>query len=198
MPNLIDCVGLSWGRLTVLSQAGVSTHGSALWLCQCECGKTTIVRARRANSCGCLRREGKTTHGKRHTKEYTSWAGMIQRCTNKNVPKYARYGGRGIFVCDRWRVFENFIADMGVSGEKESIERIDNNGNYEPANCRWATNQEQSRNKTTNLVIEYNGKKQCLEAWAFELGFKSRTLQQRLASGWTVERAFKEKVRSWN
>jgi len=103
----------------------------------------------------CLR-HGHTVNRIR-SKTHNCWVNMRQRCTNQNDPQYERYGGRGIRVCERWNVFENFLKDMGESPDSLSIERIDNNSNYEPNNCRWATSFEQTRNKRTSLKVEFRG-----------------------------------------
>lgn len=160
MSGFIDMTGQKYSRLTVISFEGYNKHRQSTWLCICECGVEKIVlgaslKTGATQSCGCLNiekiSERFTTHGHRKSKkrpsEYQVWASMIQRCTNPNVDKYKDYGGRGITVCDRWRDFENFLADMGKrTSKKHSIDRIDVNGNYELGNCKWSTRTEQVRN----------------------------------------------------
>lgn len=129
-------------------------------------------------------------HGFGNTPTYRSWAGMIQRCTNFSDPRYKDYGGRGILVCNRWRSFQNFFKDMGNRPEGTTLDRIDNNGNYEPENCRWATPKEQSRNTSFNHLITHNGKTQSLVSWADETGINQRTLYARISRlGWSIEKA---------
>lgn len=117
---------------------------------------------------------------------------MIERCTNPNDQQYERYGGRGIKVCERWRKFENFLADMGEPPPGLQIDRIDNEGDYCSSNCRWATRVQQARNKRNNRVIEYRGRAQPLAAWAEETGLNANTIRHRLNLGWSVERALTE------
>ena len=126
----------------------------------------------------------KKTHGLRNSTEFNIWCGMRQRCQNTKVPCYYRYGGRGISVCARWEKFENFLADMGRRPSGASLERIDNDGNYEPSNCRWATVTEQARNRRNSRVITHEGRTQTLVAWAEELGLSASTLQRRWTLGW--------------
>jgi len=123
--------------------------------------------------------------------EYTSWSQMKDRCYNKNDHAFYRYGGRGITVCDRWRnSFINFFSDMGPRpSPNHSIDRIDNNGNYEPSNCRWATIKEQNRNRRDNSLITVNGVTKCLVAWVEELGICRTTIQRRMQNGMNGEEA---------
>jgi hypothetical protein len=114
---------------------------------------------------------------------------MIQRCTNPNNPRYARYGGRGIAVCERWRSFESFLQDMGPRPEGKTLDRVNVDGDYEPGNCRWATPAEQNRNMKRNRVLEWNGRSLCVCDWAKQLGISPITLRSRLRLGWTVEQA---------
>lgn len=121
---------------------------------------------------------------------YRSWMSMIQRCTNANDPNYRRYGGRGISVCDSWRDFEGFQADMGERPNGKSLDRHpDVNGNYEPGNCRWANNKQQSRNRRTNHMITFMGRTEPLVAWAEEIGIPRETLLSRIQRGWALDRA---------
>lgn len=119
---------------------------------------------------------------------------MRGRCLNTKHKDYADYGGRGVTVCDRWKTFDNFIADMGPAPANATVERIDNNGNYEPKNCRWATRAEQGRNKRNNRFLTYDGKTQHLTAWARDLGIAHSTLRERLERGWPVEKALSKRV----
>jgi len=139
-------------------------------------------------SCGCFffQKRG----GKRDNPAYQTWRSMLQRCRNVNTPKNRHYVGRGISVCDRWKNdFYAFSADMGPKPEGASIERINNDGNYEPGNCKWATTKEQTRNYRRNVKITYQGRTQCVTDWAAELGLNSQRIFERLARGWPVEAA---------
>ena len=120
-----------------------------------------------------------------HHREYTCWKHMMQRCLQPNTPKFDRYGGRGITVCNRWQVFENFFEDMGEMPIGSTIDRIDNNGNYEPNNCRWATRLQQANNVERNVYIELNGRKQTVSQWARELSLSTQQIFYRLNNGWS-------------
>ena len=137
------------------------------------------------------------THGWSRTKEWWAWFGMRQRCRDRGYKYYPRYGGRGITVCERWNIFENFLADMGSAPRYHSLDRIDVNGNYEPSNCRWATWREQENNRTDNRVVTYNGERmtltQALRAAGNKLSFPG--VVHRLNMGWTLERALETPAR---
>ncbi len=131
---------------------------------------------------------------------YNIWAGIIQRCFSPKCRIYPHYGGRGISVCARWRKFENFIADMGERPGKMSIERINNDGNYEPDNCRWATQSEQCRNRRSNTLLTVDGETHCLAEWAELRGMNHTTIAQRIKYGWTVRDALFKPIdrRTWD
>lgn len=161
-PKLIDLSGRRFGRLVVVEYAGRRERdGLTMWECKCDCGSQKPFVAKlllkgAASSCGCLCRSLSAsrlrTHGMRNSRVYRIWRGMLNRCRNQKCKDFARYGGAGISVCSRWEVsFENFLEDMGEppSGG-HSIDRFpDRRGNYEPGNCRWATDLEQSENRDT-------------------------------------------------
>lgn len=114
---------------------------------------------------------------------------MKRRCDNQAAPGYHHYGGRGIKVCERWRSFENFYADMGDAPAGMSIDRIDNDSHYEPGNCRWATDQEQLNNTSVNVVVEFRGARYTIAELARKQGIADDRLRQRLRAGWPVEKA---------
>jgi hypothetical protein len=125
---------------------------------------------------------------------YQSFSSMRYRCFVPKSNEYHNYGGRGITVCERWNNFENFLSDMGFRPEKLTLERIDNNGNYEPSNCRWATRKEQRHNQRSCHYLEHNGERKPLREWARIGGICEHTFLRRIRRGWSVERAMTEKV----
>lgn len=152
----IEMIGKKFDRLTVIEEAGIDNHKKILYLCQCICGKTKIIRGGdlrkgKSRSCGCLNGElakkRKTTHGLSSTSTYQVWSNMLQRCNNPKNSRYCDYGGRGIYMCRYWLKFENFFTDMGERPENLTIERLDNNLGYYKQNCKWGTRMEQARNQ---------------------------------------------------
>jgi hypothetical protein len=193
-----DLTGVRFTMLTVLSptprQAG-DARGT-YWLCQCDCGaqirvtRESLVRGYR-KTCGCSSLKIRhRTHGKSKTPTYAIWNLMMRRCHRPAHEQEARYyHDKGIRVCERWHDFASFYADMGERPAGLTLERIDNTGNYEPGNCRWATTIEQGRNKSNSRLVTYQGKTQCVSAWAEETGIKEITLWFRINKGWPLERA---------
>ena len=134
------------------------------------------------------------THGMTGTPEHQTWAAIIQRCTNKNLPHYARYGGRGIKVCKRWRKFINFYADMGPRPKGRSIDRINPDGDYCPENCRWATPLEQSQNQRRIIFYKVGEESRCIADWSRITGVNRFTIHSRIKAGWEPERSITEPV----
>jgi hypothetical protein len=201
--NYMDLTGKVFGRLTIVGRnARRNSNHQAYWDCRCSCGGRTVTTGTRlksghTKSCGCLVVElaaimgSRHTHGMTGTPEYKIWDGFRRRCGNPKDPQYRNYGGRGITVCDRWKSsFEAFFADMGLRpGPGYSIDRFpDNDGNYAPGNCRWATRIEQARNRRTNYLLTSQGKTLCIQEWASIIGIDYRTLYARLRLGWSIEK----------
>lgn len=196
----IEMTGLRFGRLTVLKDSGRRKDRKIVWTCACDCGKTvdvigTSLRSGLTQSCGCLKQEVITKHGESGTKLYSHWEGIIDRTTNSNNSRSHRYMERGITVCDEWREYQNFSKWAKENGYSEelSLDRINNDGNYEPNNCRWVDMKTQGNNRSTNNNIEFDGKTQTLTQWAEELGINKSTLSKRIHRGWSVERALTTK-----
>lgn len=197
-------IGQRFLMLVVLKRIGLSScrRPKTLWLCQCDCGQTTTVvtaNLGRIHSCGCFQKGRQPTHGMSRTRTHKSWSGMFQRCENPKDTAYPRYGGRGIKVCPQWRKFEQFLKDMGECPEGLTIDRKDNDGNYTPENCRWATRQTQSENRRWVVWIEFNGVRKTRAQWAREIGITTATLRDRLASNWPLEQALsRPKSHTWD
>jgi hypothetical protein len=152
----IDLAGQRFGRLIVVEFSGLDSWHEANWRCRCDCGKEKVIpgsklRLGNTKSCGCMKAErignSRRTHGRTGTSEYRTWRAMRERCASPNNKDFKDYGGRGIKVCVRWEKFENFLADMGPRPKGRSLHRVDNNGLYEPENCKWETWTEQARNR---------------------------------------------------
>lgn len=198
---VFDMLGVRVGRLVVSRRGAANSSGNIQWVCLCDCGKETEVRGQLlrtgvTKSCGCLaveKSKGRASHGHARvgllSPEYRSWLAMKKRC-GPNYSQRHLYGGRGIMVCERWMKFDNFFEDMGrqPSPEHRSIDRYpDNDGNYEPGNCRWATRKEQGRNKRSNRIVETG---ECVAEVAERSGLAYDTVYNRIAKlGWSVGRA---------
>ena len=192
----MDIAGQKFGMLVALSYVGKRQTGSkeSLWLCRCDCGVEKAVsignlRSGNTKSCGCFQKAARITHGATRSKLYNVWASVINRCTNPNFNDYRNYGGRGIQMCERWRTsFANFAADMGGCPKGMSIDRIDNNGHYEPGNCRWATRKEQARNMRKNRLLTLNGVTRCVAEWVEITGLPHKVITYRHKKGWSDEK----------
>lgn len=201
--RLIIEAGAVYGRLAVMAELAQVEKPSGgynrVFLCLCECGQKKAVRMQhlrsgRIKSCGCLHDETHKTHAKSNTIEYRAWIGIKSRCLNKNSAAFQNYGARGISISDNWiNSFDAFYADMGDCPQGNSIDRIDNDGNYEKSNCRWATRHEQSRNTSRNIMITFKGATLPLVDWASKLNIPYYRLRNRIkVLGWPVDRAFSE------
>lgn len=201
MKKKIDLTGKEFGRLVVVFWCGKNKFGHLLWLCKCSCGGKIVTTSSHllsgdTKSCGCLLKEFKVTHGMSTSETYNTWEKMKGRCNNLNDDRYKDYGGRGIKICKKWHKFEGFLEDMGRRPSGMTIDRVDNDGNYEKKNCIWATPKKQSRNKRNNRMIKYRGETRCLISWAESLGINYDTLRKRIDRGYGITRAFNEIVRS--
>ena len=198
--RIIDLSGQKFGRLTVKDFSHVS-GGSAIWNCRCNCGNTTKARAANlkkshTKSCGCLQIENSTTHGYSAHPLYPIWSAMIARCENPKNHRYNSYGGRGISVCPEWRGTPAvFFEHMGVRPEGLTLDRIDNDGDYELKNCRWATAEQQQRNSRHTRRLTHNGESFCITEWAEKTGIPRDTLYARLNLGWSIEKTLTQPVR---
>ena len=201
MPKLIDLTGQTFNRLTVIHRVKNNKHGKACWECKCKCGTVTIVptgaiKSGRTKSCGCLKDEllikRNVTHGMAYSLEYGIWAAIIKRCTNPRTQNFKHYGGRGIAVCNEWR--NDFMAFYNHVGRrpsaKYSIDRIKNDGNYEPGNVRWTTQDVQTNNSRKNHNITIYGWTLSLSNWARFVGLKRTTLSNRInIRNWPLAKA---------
>lgn len=199
MPSKLNLAGQRFGRLTVLEEAPrrvtAAGHSFTRWACICDCGNVVVtftngLRSGHAKSCGCLKVELSSTrnlkHGQHGAPVYFAWSTMLRRCTDPKTEGYARYGGRGIRVCERWHDFAAFIADMGQRPPGMSIERENNDGNYEPGNCRWATRNEQMKNTRANVSITYEGETMILADWARRFKTSGTVIRRRMAKFGTM------------
>lgn len=209
-----DLNGKRFGYLTVVGRAENEetishgrVHKRAMWYCQCDCGsqikkvRASHLKEGRIISCGCIgqkhSREAKIKHDGTRTRLYRIWCNMKNRCYNENVRSYKTYGARGIGVCEEWKNDFQAFRDWAInSGYREdlTIDRINNNGNYEPDNCKWSTTKEQANNTSRSHMITYNGRTMSLSNWARELGINPAALRSRIRNNWPIEKALLQEV----
>lgn len=202
-----DLTGQRFGRRRVVRYVGRDSNGKRRWEWRCACGRTgvTVEQSIKAGkSCGCYAVEKtvrrSTTHGMKRRKsavpEYAVWTMMKRRCSDPNDPSFPRYGGRGIGYAERWETFEAFISDVGRRpSSRHSLERVDNNGNYEPTNCVWALPRQQANNTRSNTMVTYEGRSQPLSPLARRFGMKPDVVRWRIHAGWSVYDALTQPVR---
>ena len=198
--KFIDITNQKFNMLTVLEKSG-HKNNRIIWKCQCDCGKIIYENAiylknGRRKSCGCLNRQRliqiATKHNLSKTRVYKCWIAIKKRCFNSNCDIYPLYGGRGITMCDEWKNdFLSFYNWSMQNGYKDTltIDRIDNNGNYEPSNCRWTNWITQNNNRRNNHLITYNDKTLSLSQWAKEYDINLSTFTNRIRRGWSIEKA---------
>ncbi len=199
----VIAAGDTYGRYTVLGvfkeEGAYPKYGRV----QCSCGsppryvQVGVLRNGQAQSCGCLHKERVTKHGEWGSPLFNVWRAMVRRCTSPKDKRYERYGGRGIKVCKRWESVANFIADMRPGYETGmQLDRKNNDGDYKPSNCGWATARQQTRNYSRNVILEHDGRSLCVVDWAAEVGIPASVLYDRIARGWEPSRALTTKVMS--
>ena len=212
MGRFIDLTGQKFGRLTVIERdierdnirKAEGKKPKTYWFCKCECGNITSVesvslRSGATTSCGCYGKEqrlkAQTKHGLSGTRIKRIYYNMLSRCYNPKTPKFKNHGGRGIKVCDEWlgeNGFINFVNWAMSNGydEELTLDRIDNDGDYSPDNCRWADEETQHKNRRITLYIEYNGEKKTVQEWSKELGITKNTIYGRYFKGYPPEIIF--------
>lgn len=202
--------GTRIGRLVLLQPERRKTHW--YWLCKCDCGSVKAaredhLRSRKTQSCGCGKMESlercwkaRVVHGdcsrKGKAREFQVWVNMRRRCTDPLDAGFERYGGRGIRICTRWSSYANFIADMGrMPTPKHTIERKNNDGNYEPSNCVWATRLDQANNRRSNHVLTHGGETLTIAQWSRRVGIPQLTLAARIRRGWSTAKSLTQPLR---
>lgn len=209
MPKIYNLAGKRYGKLTVISRERTTIVRKPLdWVCRCDCGRTRILKSWQlvrgeVTSCGCeisprmfiIKQKSFSK-----TKEYVTWRNIKARCFNPGNIGYKHYGGRGITVCDYWREsYHNFLKDMGHAPKgKYSIDRINNNGNYEPGNCRWATDEQQANNRQKNRVFTIGNETKTLTQWINQYQVPLHRVWYRIKKGWDIERALTQPVSEKN
>lgn len=192
--RIVNLEGIRFGKLVVKELS--HTNKGAFWNCICDCGNTKIIKSRSlisgdSKSCGCIQKTRFKTHGKTNTPEHSSWHAMKTRCYNVNHSAYHNYGGRGIEICEKWLNFEGFLEDMGLRPSlSHTLERRDNNKNYNKENCYWATKEEQNNNRRNVKLIEFRGEKLTLMQWCRKLNLPPDRIRGRLRRNLPLEKVF--------
>jgi hypothetical protein len=207
-PRTKDITGQRFHKLVALEHAGYREGAKcrkSLWKCICDCGREAIVAyveltAGATKSCGCIIGQHKRTHGAtvggKPSPEFMAWGSLRARCENPHSRSYKDYGARGIKVCERWATFENFLADMGPRPSPAySIDRRDNNGNYEPGNCHWTTRVAQSNNRRSSRFLTINGETKTYAEWERHADLPPGRVFTRLKMGWKPEEVLQPSVR---
>jgi len=204
--KILNLKGKQSGKLIVLEYA-YTKNNHKYWKCLCDCGNYTYVssgnltkKRRPIKSCGCAIKDINKKHYGSYTRLYGVWSSMKRRCSSKKHKSYTDYGGRGISVCDEWKnsfeAFRDWSYLNGYSSEL-TIDRIDNDGDYCPLNCKWSTPMEQGNNKRNNVVLTYNDETLTLKEWSLKLNIRKDTLSKRIKSGWDIDRVFTENKRKY-
>lgn len=204
-----DLTGKRFGNLVVLEKAE-KQGTSQLWLCKCDCGNLTKIRANGLvrlgrDSCGCRTSEkiskARFLHGETNSRLYDIWRGMKKRCLLPKAQGYKNYGGRGIHICDEWKddylAFKNWALNNGYK-DGLTIDRIDNNGNYEPLNCRFTDYKQQANNRRSNRLLSVNGETKTIQEWADIMGVQRNLIVNRKKMGWSDYDAVTKKPRKYN
>lgn len=193
MPKAIDLTGKTINGFYIIGIGERTKGGHKRWLCKCKCGAITSIASGEIKInkyCSVCVPKGRPSHGLSHLPEFGVWSAMKQRCDNPNCDAYENYGARGISYCKEWNRFEIFLKDMGLRpSDQHTLERNDNDGNYQKSNCRWATRKEQARNFRHNVLLEFNGQKKCISEWGEIYGLKHDTIASRLERGLSIEQA---------
>lgn len=197
--RIIDISGSRFGLWTVLKFSGQTANKAGLFLCRCDCGVERVVASGRlrngsSTNCGCHARQSLgdrvRTHGMHQHRLYKTWVAMRDRCRRTTHTAYPRYGGRGIYVCEQWMSFPQFVEDVGSGWDEGlTLDRIDNDGPYSPENCKWSSRKSQSRNRSNTKHLTFGLEMLPVSVWAERIGVSPNTIYLRLRKGWTIEQA---------
>jgi len=208
----VNFIGKRYNHLLVIAFSHTGKDSQRYWKCKCDCGNSTIVnggnlQSNNTKSCGCNNYSKHVTHHLSQTRFYRIWFGIKERCNNPKNKAYHNYHGRGIKLCERWLKFENFRDDMYKSylihyGKyrklNTTVDRINNNGNYSPDNCRWATKYQQSNNLRNNVLLKFNNKVLTISEWSKITGINKHTIYSRLYNyKWTIDKALTKPVKNY-